>query len=139
MLKVLAERMSASPALAVTMFLNVERPKGDTTSDAELLKGFADRFCKMEWPGERLPAVFYDPRAVEPMERGKKRASLHAKCIVVDDARALVTSANFTEAAQERNIEAGVLVESGSFATAVRTQFDVLVAGEYLTRVPGLG
>jgi hypothetical protein len=28
----------------------------------------------------------------------------------VDDCRAFVTSANFTEAAQERNIEAGVLV-----------------------------
>jgi hypothetical protein len=137
--KVLAERMDTEPALAVTMFLNVERPRGDTTSDAELLKGFADRFGNKEWPGNRLPAVFYDPRAVEPIGRGKKRASLHAKCIVVDDARALVTSANFTEAAQERNLEAGVLVESPSFAAALRTQFDVLVAAGYLLRVPGLG
>ena len=43
-------------------------------------------------------------------------ASLHAKCIVVDDRRALVTSANFTSRGQERNVEVGVLVESEKFA-----------------------
>jgi hypothetical protein len=137
--KVLAERMDSHPSLEVTMFLNVDRPKGDTTSDADLLRRFADRFRKNEWPGARLPVVFYDPRAIEPVERGEKRASLHAKCIIVDDARALVTSANFTEAAQERNIEAGVLVDRASFAVALRKQFDGLVEGGHLARVPGLG
>ena len=38
------------------------------------------------------------------------RGSLHAKCVVVDRSTALVTSANFTEAAQHRNIEAGLLI-----------------------------
>jgi phosphatidylserine/phosphatidylglycerophosphate/cardiolipin synthase-like enzyme len=35
---------------------------------------------------------------------------LHAKCIVVDGRHALVTSANSTEAASQRTIEAGVLL-----------------------------
>ncbi len=136
--KVLAERMDADAALAVTMFLNVERPQHDTSSEAEIVKGFAERFAKKEWPGKRVPAVYYDPRAVEPSARGKKRSSLHAKCVLVDDLRALVTSANFTEAAQERNIEAGVLVGSPSFTVALRSQFDGLVAAGRLVRVAGL-
>ncbi len=136
--KVLAERMEADPALAVTMFLNVERARHDTSSEAEIVKGFADRFAREEWPGKRVPVVYCDPRAVEPAARGKKRSSLHAKCVLVDDRRALVTSANFTEAAQERNIEAGVLVDSPSFTTALRSQFDGLVTAGRLVRVPGL-
>ncbi|NCX99490.1 MAG: phospholipase, partial [Planctomycetia bacterium] len=39
---------------------------------------------------------------------GESRASLHAKCVIVDRGRALVTSANFTDAAQRKNIEVGV-------------------------------
>lgn len=55
------------------------------------------------------------------------RACLHAKCVVVDGTTSLVISANFTEAAQERNIEAGVLLRSASFATSLTAQFDALV------------
>jgi phosphatidylserine/phosphatidylglycerophosphate/cardiolipin synthase-like enzyme len=59
-----------------------------------------------------IPRLYYAPRTVEPTST----ASLHAKCIVVDDRRALVTSANFTSRGQERNVEVGVLVESEKFA-----------------------
>lgn len=52
-----------------------------------------------------LPALFYDPRS---LETGDARASLHAKCVIVDRSRALVTSANFTDAAQRTNVEVGV-------------------------------
>jgi phosphatidylserine/phosphatidylglycerophosphate/cardiolipin synthase-like enzyme len=38
------------------------------------------------------------------------RASLHAKCVIVDAKAAIITSANFTEAAQRKNIEVGMLV-----------------------------
>ena len=136
--KVLAERMDAAPALTVTMFLNVERPRHDTSSakrrSAKRFAGAAEEAI----PGKRVPAATTICSAVEPTARGQKRSSLHAKCVLVDDAKALVTSANFTEAAQERNIEAGVLVESPSFTAALRSQFDGLVAAGRLTRVPGL-
>lgn len=47
--------------------------------------------------------------------------------MIVDDTRAFATSANFTEAAQAQDLEAGVLVEDGHFACAPRQQFDVLM------------
>ena len=136
--KILADRMDAEPELEVRMFLNIERKYGDTTVASELLKRFADRFRGEQWPGKRLPGVFYDPRTLEPNEKGKGRAALHAKCVVIDDATAFVTSANFTEAAQERNIEVGVLLEDEAFALALRQQFDSLVESRALQRTPGL-
>ncbi len=77
------------------------------------------------WPGERLPEVFYDSRSVE--QEGHKRAVLHAKCIVVDDRWTLLSSANFTEAAHERHIEAGVVLDDPRTAERVRRQFQGLV------------
>ncbi len=101
----LSARLAEHPELIVRMFFNVGRPYGDTSDDSEILRRFAERFREEHWPWESPPAVFYDPRALS-RESGP-RSVLHAKCVVVDDERALVTSANFTEAAQERNIEAG--------------------------------
>ena len=60
------------------------------------------------------------------------------KCVVVDDERTFVTSANFTEAAQDRNIEVGVLVEGTAFASSVTEQFVSLVRHARLLRIPGL-
>jgi phosphatidylserine/phosphatidylglycerophosphate/cardiolipin synthase-like enzyme len=51
------------------------------------------------------------------------RSALHAKCIVIDGREALVTSANFTEAAQERNIELGLLVRSAEIASRIERHF----------------
>ncbi len=56
-----------------------------------------------------------------------RREVISASCVVVDDERALITSANCTEAAQLRNIESSVLVESSSLARALRRQFEALV------------
>lgn len=57
---------------------------------------------------------------------------------MVDDDRALVSSANFTEAAHERNIEAGLLLNDRQVAKALRAQFETLVERGALRRVPGL-
>jgi hypothetical protein len=120
----LAARMDADPHLRVRMFLNIHRDKSDEP-DAAIVRTFARTFREKVWPGSRLPAVYYDPRALS-MVSGP-RACLHAKCVVADDERAFVTSANFTEAAHGRNIEAGVLIEDATFARGVREQFDALV------------
>jgi hypothetical protein len=42
------------------------------------------------------------------------------------------------EAAQERNIEAGALIDDAAFAQMLRLQFDGLVTARKLVRVPGL-
>ena len=45
-----------------------------------------------------------------------QRAVAHAKCVVADNRYLFVSSANFTEASQNRNLEAGVLVDSTTLA-----------------------
>jgi PLD-like domain len=134
--QVLAARMDANPNFQVRMFLNVQRPYRSTTSESVLLREFADTFRQEIWPGTRLPEVFHDPRSLST-DAGA-RTCLHAKCVVVDEERLFVTSANFTEAAHERNIEAGVLIADAVAAKAMRSQFEALVYRKILRRVPGL-
>lgn len=122
--KRLAERIEERPGLRVILFLDVQRQPSDTSLPEELLRRFAHRFRTQEWPGERLPDLYYDPRSLET--DAVKRSSLHAKCIVVDRRMALVTSANFTEAAQVRNIEVGALIRDERFSTRLADHFGTL-------------
>jgi len=89
-----------------------------------MLRRFAHRFRLHEWPGEKVPALYYDPRSLDL--DAFQRSSLHAKCIVVDRKVALVTSANFTEAAQMRNLEVGALVRCEQFAAQLTGHFETL-------------
>lgn len=117
----LAANMGRNSSLDVKMFLNISRNPGDGRTEAGIVTEFRQRFLQEHWPGQRLPELYYDPRALslDPA----KRAVLHAKCVVVDDRWSFITSANFTEAAQDRNIEAGVLIEDMVLAGALRGQF----------------
>jgi phosphatidylserine/phosphatidylglycerophosphate/cardiolipin synthase-like enzyme len=132
----LAARMDAEPSLQVRLFVNVHRRDQDKTDEAILLQEFADNFRTKIWPGKRLPKVFHDPRCLEI--DAKKRACLHAKCIVIDTDQALITSANFTEAAHESNIEAGTLISDPILVRALKAQFDTLVDHGELELVPGI-
>jgi phosphatidylserine/phosphatidylglycerophosphate/cardiolipin synthase-like enzyme len=80
--------------------------------------------------GQRLPTVYHDPRSLAP-EQGK-RSSLHARCVVVDRQTALVSSANFTEAAHLRNIEVGTLVHGAGFAARLVEHFEMLADAKLL-------
>jgi phosphatidylserine/phosphatidylglycerophosphate/cardiolipin synthase-like enzyme len=133
--RALAERMDKLPALRVCMFLDIRRHLGDTSPSPALLSEFADRFRTREWPGKRLPEVLHDPRSLA-LET-EKRSSLHAKCVVVDRRVAFVSSANFTEAALERNIEVGVLIRSRTFAEQLAEHFEGLAAGGLLLPLAG--
>jgi phosphatidylserine/phosphatidylglycerophosphate/cardiolipin synthase-like enzyme len=90
-----------------------------------IVEALGARFRTVEWPGERLPEVYYDPRSLD--RDAIRRAVLHAKCVVTDRRVALVTSANVTEAAQTRNIEVGALVRCANFSTNLAAHFVVLV------------
>jgi phosphatidylserine/phosphatidylglycerophosphate/cardiolipin synthase-like enzyme len=80
------------------------------------------------WPGERQPELYYDPRSLLTKDETKERASMHAKCIVVDGNEVLVTSANFTQAAQARNVEVGLrLRRDEGIARRIVGQFERLV------------
>lgn len=120
----LARRMEEVPGLAVKFFLNIQRPQGNQDLEQAIVRDFVQVFRERQWPGQRLPSIYYDPRSLAI--GGRERAALHAKCIVVDDLWAFVTSANLTTAAQERNIEAGLLVREGGLARKLTMQFEAL-------------
>ena len=117
----LARRMAAVEALKVIVCLDIPRRPNDTSLATEVVRRFASEFRTKHWPWSRLPELYYDPRALSPSQ--SERASLHAKCVIADGKSALITSANFTEAAQRRNIEAGVLVSHRPLVGRLRSYF----------------
>jgi phosphatidylserine/phosphatidylglycerophosphate/cardiolipin synthase-like enzyme len=131
--EVLARRMESKPTLRVTLLLNIQRKRNDTTASDQLVRRFADRFWKTDWPGSLHPSVFYDPRSLDPEGAG---GVLHAKAVVADDQAVFVTSANLTEAALERNIELGVLIRDRAFALTIGSYFQTLIAHDLLKPLP---
>lgn len=131
--EVLARRMDEMPSLAVTLLLNIQRRKGDTTAPEGLVRRFADRFWVVDWPGSARPRVYYDPRS---LELDGPAGVLHAKAVVADDEAVFVTSANLTEAALERNIEIGLLVRDAGLAASVSRHFRGLIDRGLLSPLP---
>ena len=129
----LARRMETVPELRVTLLLNIHRGQRDTSSSEHLVRRFADQFWEKDWPGEARPAVFYDPRSVDPEARGV----LHAKAVVADEESVFVTSANFTAAALDENIELGLLVRYRPLALSVVRHLQGLIDRGMLRGLPG--
>lgn len=61
-------------------------------------------------------------------------ASVHAKCAVADRKLALITSANLTSAALERNMELGLLIRGGSVPEKLHAHLEALVATNVIER-----
>ena len=129
----LAERMDAVPGLDVTLLLNIERRRGDTTAADSLVRRFADDFWGREWPGTARPKVYYDPRSLETDSLG---GVLHAKAVVAEEESVFITSANLTAAAQDRNIELGLVVRDRALAATTVTHFRTLIEKDLLRRLP---
>jgi phosphatidylserine/phosphatidylglycerophosphate/cardiolipin synthase-like enzyme len=125
--------MDAKPTLHVTLLLNIQRKRGDSTASDQLVRRFADRFWKTDWPGSSHPNVFYDPRALDPDGPG---GVLHAKAVVADDESVFVTSANLTESALDRNIELGILIRDRAFALTIIGYFTNLIDRNLLKPLP---
>jgi phosphatidylserine/phosphatidylglycerophosphate/cardiolipin synthase-like enzyme len=117
--------------VSVTLFLDIDG-HAETASGAEAYASTQiDRFFRDVWTfGLPKPDVFYDPRTAAP---GPPWVSLHAKCVIVDDEKAFITSANFTDRGQSRNIEVGVLIEDARFAEQLAGHWRQLI-GEGLVR-----
>ncbi len=102
--------------VAAWFFMDLEKPHLEAQDPG---KAAREQFLQRNWPfGSPYPRFFYDPRPLEGVY-----ASLHAKCVVIDDRRALVTSANFTDRGQTRNVEVGVLIDDPTFARALAEQW----------------
>ena len=130
---ILARRMDEQPALRVTLLLNIQRHRGDTSTASDLVRRFAERFWGTDWPGSARPSVHYDPRSLDPDGPG---GVLHAKAVVTDDEAVFVTSANLTEAALDRNFELGLLVRDRALAASVASHFQALIERAVLRPLP---
>jgi len=130
----LAQRMDQHPELTAVLCLDISRDSGDTSDERAIISGFATRFRQAEWPGRRLPRLFYDPRSLA--RSSEERSVLHAKVIVADSSRALIGSANLTEAALKRNIEIGVLIAVPAFVALIRAHIEALIHSHALVQVP---
>ena len=129
----LADRMQELPSLDVKMYLNLQPDKSNDPQSL-VVRRFADQFKSKHWPQERrLPSVYFDPRSIDPDP--SQRASLHAKCIVVDGKELFVSSANFTERAQHRNIEVGLRLTSPKIGQQLSRHFAALLASGDLKTV----
>lgn len=129
----LARRMDEKAGLTATFCLDIQRTWNDPTPAAELVSRFARDFRTKHWPWPTVPMLYYDPRS---LEIGDARASLHAKCVIVDRARALVTSANFTDAAQRKNVEVGVDIRYRPTAERLADYFLGLCRSNVFERCP---
>lgn len=128
----LARRMVERPGLAVTMCLDIPRPYTDVRPAEVIVAAFASDFRERHWPWPHVPRLYHDPRS---LDTGPLRASLHAKCVIVDREVALVTSANFTDAAQWKNIEAGVEIRHRPTVERLVDYFTGLIRGGSLQEV----
>ena len=129
----LAEWMDTIPELQVTLLMNIQRRRGDTTAADQLVRRFADRFWTTDWPGEARPRVVYDPRSIE---LDGPPGVLHAQAVVADGEAVFMTSANLTDAALDRNIELRVLIRDRALAASVTSHFQGLIDREVLRPLP---
>ncbi len=100
----LANRMINKPGLTVRIVVNVHPKRG--LSAEQTVREFAEDFLRTSWPFDPRPEIYYCPGSLE--DQGSGFASVHAKLIVVDRTRIYLGSANFTTAAFQRNMEAGI-------------------------------
>jgi cardiolipin synthase A/B len=105
--------------VSVRLILEFEEASaGQLSMDA--LKAFPSGLCQRA-------KIFYWP--LEKRERNilGNPGKLHAKLAVIDD-QAVLSSANLTDDAFNRNLELGTLISGGEIAQRLRGHFDSLCA-----------
>lgn len=128
------DAMQRNRQLDVTLVLHIDMSRESLYRERAAV-AFAGGFWSNHWPWPSRPKVFFDPRGT--VEQPFGRALQHAKCIVADLERVFITSANYTESAQLRNIELGVLIHDEQLAHRVADQFSSLITKGLLSALPG--
>jgi phosphatidylserine/phosphatidylglycerophosphate/cardiolipin synthase-like enzyme len=124
----LADRMVSNPDLKVRIIVNVHFKRG--VSMARTVQRFREDFLRTSWPFQPEPEIYYAPGSLE--DHGSGLASVHAKLIAVDRRHVFLGSANFTTAAFQRNLEAGIRLRSPEMGQQLTTYFDHLIDSGYL-------
>ena len=131
--KILAEKLDADPRFQVTFVVDLSHRRHAPNEPVSLIaKSFATNFRTEHWRGKRSPVIWHDPRCFESPPGG----ILHAKTVIIDRKSVLITSANFTEAAQSRNIEVGVLLRQPAAAARLYAYFHGLMSTGVLHEIP---
>lgn len=125
--KLLTEALSSAVSRGVSVRLVLEFEKasqGQLSMDA--VKAF---------PRELISKadIFYWPLKARGLNEFGKPGKLHAKVSVVDS-RALLSSANLTDDAFNRNLEIGTLISGGEIPERLRNHFDALISSGTLVR-----
>jgi len=102
-------------------------------TEAEALEAFGRWFRSELWPWPRLPEVYIHPRSLH--ESGEDTACLHAKCMVVDDERAFVTSANLTGGGAAPEHRGRRPPARRAIRAGLRLQFEALINREFVQRL----
>jgi len=102
-----------------------EASEGQLSYDA--LRAFPERLVE----GAKIYCWPVDRRERNPTGRPGK---LHAKAAVIDDA-VVISSANLTDDAFNRNLELGARITGGKFPDVVRAYFQGLIAEKVIVRI----
>ena len=119
----LAHRMAGNSRLTVHIVLNVHPKRGQPAEST--VRAFATDFFRSSWPFHPRPDVYFDPDSLLDAKLG--HSSLHAKLIVVDRRWVYLGSANFTQAAFHRNLEAGIRLKNERLGKELIGYFDHLI------------
>lgn len=127
----LAERLRQAAISAGHSWSLMSAPLASAEGNTARGRAVVELFYRLMWPfGDPKPAVYFDPRTADK----QNVVSLHAKCVVIDHEYTLITSANFTDRGQSRNLEAGVAIEDRGFAASLERQWLNLVDAEVVVR-----
>jgi phosphatidylserine/phosphatidylglycerophosphate/cardiolipin synthase-like enzyme len=125
-----AQRLSTGSLEEVQLFFHpkqIEHKLGP-----EPLAKISKWFDEQVWPWEPKPKAYVDRRLVEGSQDGCYQ---HAKAVIIDaghpKAKALITSANFSETAQRHNYEAGCLITAPWQVDRMAEHFRSLVSQGY--------
>jgi phosphatidylserine/phosphatidylglycerophosphate/cardiolipin synthase-like enzyme len=121
-----ALQKAASKGVHIRMILEFQQTsEGQLSYDA--LKAF---------PPALIAAVevYHWPADKRERNSANRPGKLHAKVAIIDDT-ALISSANLTDDAFNRNLELGVKVQNSEFLLSCKNYFDALIANHTLCRL----
>lgn len=129
----LIEKHHANEGFKTSIFLDIPRSNGDTTLSSQIVAKYKQDFFSKQWFSDIVPSIYYLSSSLDT--NWKTRASMHAKMVIVDRKRVMITSANLTRAAQTKNIEAGVIISDPATATRLTNHFEGLVNDQVFKRL----
>jgi phosphatidylserine/phosphatidylglycerophosphate/cardiolipin synthase-like enzyme len=131
----LAQLLASGSLQEVQMFFHPKQIEHDLGT--EPLRRISEWFDTKVWPWNPKPLAYVDRRLVERSQEGCYQ---HAKALIVDagmpQAKALITSANFSETAQWHNYEAGCLLTAPWQVNRISQHFHSLVGQRHFVQLP---